>query len=85
MSDGDSYWIGRTIYESTTDHIHNLPFKYMGDPVVMKNDERIVSSYLEEHHEFLIWEACMVLSMDPLRLARTMARLGKTLQMEVLE
>lgn len=65
--------------------VFSLPFKYMEDPIVMRNDEIIVSSYLEEHNEFIIREACTALSMDAVRVSRAMARLGIPLEVEVLE
>lgn len=51
-------------------------FSYFEDPIVMKNDERAISSYIEENPDFSIGEASQKLSMSPIRIIRTMRRLG---------
>lgn len=53
-----------------------IPFEYFEDPVVMLNDERILSAFVEDHPNFNIGEACRMLSMDAIRLTRAMERLG---------
>ena len=85
MSGWDSYWIGRTISEMVTDHIPNLPFEYFNEAVVMKNDERLVTAFVEEHPDFSIDEGCRMLSMDAVRLTQAMSRVGLTLEWRDVE
>ena len=54
----------------------NIPFEYFEDPVVMLNDERLLTAFMEDHTNFNIGEACRMLSMDAIRLTRAMERLG---------
>ena len=81
----DSYWIERSIWEMTTDHIPNLPFPYFEDPIVMQNDERLLTAFVEEHPNFAIDEACRMLSMDAVRLTKAMRRVGLTLEWRDVE
>ena len=39
-------------------------FSYFEDPVVMKNDERLIFLFIEEHPNFSISEASQKLSMS---------------------
>ena len=80
MSGWDNYWSTRTIYEMTTDHIPNIPFEYFQDPIVMQNDDRLLNAFVEEHPNFLLDEACKMLSMDAVRLLKAMKRVGLELQ-----
>ena len=80
MSGWDNYWSTRTIYEMTTDHIPNIPFEYFQDPIVMQNDDRLLNAFVEEHPNFLLDEACRMLSMDAVRLLKAMKRVGLDLQ-----
>ena len=79
MTGWESYWSIRAIYEMTTDHI-NIPFEYFSEPVVMKNDDRLVSAFVEEHPNFSIEDGCKMLSMDAVRLLKAMKRVGLELQ-----
>ena len=79
MSGWDNYWSTRTIYEMTTDHI-NIPFEYFSEPVVMKNDDRLVTAFVEEHPNFSIEDGCRMLSMDAVRLLKAMKRVGLDLE-----
>lgn len=79
MSGWENYWSTRAIYEMTTDHI-NIPFEYFQDPIVMQNDERILNAFVEDHPNFLLDEACKMLSMDAVRLLKAMKRVGLELQ-----
>ena len=79
MSGWENYWSTRAIYEMTTDHI-NIPFEYFQDPIVMQNDDRLLNSFVEEHPNFLLDEACKMLSMDAVRLLKAMKRVGLELQ-----
>ena len=76
MSGWESYWSTRSIYEMTTDHIPNIPFEYFQDPIVMRNDERILNAFVEDHPNFLLDEACRMLSMDAVRIIKAMKRVG---------
>ena len=79
MTGWESYWSIRAIYEMTTDHI-NIPFEYFSEPVVMKNDDRLVSAFVEDHPNFLLDEACRMLSMDAVRIIKAMKRVGLDLE-----
>ena len=79
MTGWENYWSTRAIYEMTTDHI-NIPFEYFQDPIVMQNDERILNAFVEDHPNFLLDEACRMLSMDAVRLLKAMKRVGLELQ-----
>ena len=79
MTGWENYWSTRAIYEMTTDHI-NIPFEYFQDPIVMQNDERILNAFVEDHPNFLLDEACKMLSMDAVRLLKAMKRVGLELQ-----
>ena len=80
MTSWESYWSGRAVYEMTTNHIPNIPFEYFSEPVVMKNDDRLVSAFVEDHPNFLLDEACRMLSMDAVRLIKAMKRVGLDLE-----
>ena len=80
MTGWENYWGTRAIYEMTTDHIPNIPFEYFQDPIVMQNDERILNAFVEDHPNFLLDEACKMLSMDAVRLLKAMKRVGLELQ-----
>ena len=79
MSGWESYWSSRAIYEMTTDHI-NIPFEYFQDPIVIKNDDRLVSAFVEDHPNFSIEDGCKMLSMDAVRLIKAMKRVGLDLE-----
>ena len=79
MSGWETYWSSRAIYEMTTDHI-NIPFEYFSEPVVMKNDDRLVTAFVEEHPNFSIEDGCRMLSMDAVRLLKAMKRVGLDLE-----
>ena len=64
--------------------LHNLPFRFIEDPIVMRNDERVLTSFAEERSQFSIDEACRLLSMDAVRISRTLERLGMTFLEEEL-
>jgi hypothetical protein len=80
MSGWDNYWIGRTIREMTIDHTPHLPFRYMEDPIVMMNDERVLNAFVEDHPNFTVEDGCRMLSMDAVRLIKAMKRVGLDLQ-----
>ena len=80
MSGWETYWSSRAIYEMTTDHIPNIPFEYFQDPIVMRNDERILNAFVEDHPNFLLDEACRMLSMDAVRIIKAMKRVGLDLE-----
>ena len=80
MSGWETYWSSRAIYEMTTDHIPNIPFEYFQDPIVIKNDDRLVSAFVEDHPNFSIEDGCKMLSMDAVRLIKAMKRVGLDLE-----
>ncbi len=80
MTGWESYWSTRAIYEMTTDHIPNIPFEYFQDPIVIKNDDRLVSAFVEDHPNFSIEDGCKMLSMDAVRLIKAMKRVGLDLE-----